>query len=56
MTNTELSQERRNRIIDAMIETYEKLNKELSYSEDLQHADTVKFYRQHIEKLATMLS
>ena len=51
----ELTDEHRRRIIQAMVETQEKLNKELAYSEDLQHKDMVEFYTSHIEKLANML-
>jgi len=52
----ELTPERRNRITSALIETSEKLEKELTYSEDLQHADTIAFYRRHIAKLQAYLS
>jgi hypothetical protein len=52
----ELTSERRRRIVEAMIETQGKLDKELAYSEDLQHKDEIKFYRNHIAKLIKMLS
>ena len=52
----ELTDERKRRIVEAMIETQDKLDKELSYSEDLQKADRIAFYRQHIDKLIAMLN
>jgi aspartate/glutamate racemase len=52
----ELTATRKRRIIEAMQETQTKLDKELRYSEDLQHKDIVDFYRSHIAKLTAMLS
>ena len=52
----ELTEERKARITSAMIETADKLEKELNYSEDLQHKDMVEFYTNHIEKLQNMVS
>ena len=52
----ELTDERKGRITQALIETQDKLDKELAYSEDLQKAETVAFYRSHIKRLAAMLS
>lgn len=51
----ELTDERKRRIVQALIETQDKLDKELAYSKDLQKADTVAFYRSHIDKLTRML-
>lgn len=51
----ELTEDRRRRIIQSMIETQDKLYKELNYSEDLQHKGMIEFYRNHIAKLAGML-
>ena len=48
--------EYRRRTIEALNETREKLAKELSYSEDLQHADVIKFYQSHIAKLEGWLA
>jgi hypothetical protein len=55
-TKFELTQERRNRITSALIETAEKLDKELGYSEDLQHKDMITFYQNHIAKLQSYLA
>lgn len=52
----ELTDERRKRIIEAQNETQRKLDRELSYSDDLQHKDMIAFYRDHIARLASMLS
>lgn len=55
-TEIELTPERRQRILSAMVETQDKLDKELAYSEDLQHKDTIDFYRSHIAKLENFLA
>ena len=39
------------RLLDAKAETQRILDKELRYSEDLQHKDTIERYRKHIAKL-----
>jgi len=52
----EITSERRQRIVSAMIETQSKLEKELGYSEDLQNKDMIEFYNGHIAKLTEMLS
>ena len=52
----ELTPERTRRIVGAMIETQDKLDKEMAYSEDLRHQDRIEFYRAHIAKLEGMLS
>ena len=44
-----------NKITKAIIETERLLNKELSYSEDLQKQDRVDFYRNHLDMLSNML-
>ena len=49
-------EERNRRIKQARAETQRKLDKELGYSEDLQHKDMVDFYRGHIAKLTEMLT
>ena len=51
----EITDERKKRIYAAKAETEQKLNKELNYSEDLQHKDVIEFYRSHIAKLEDML-
>lgn len=55
-TEIELTETRRRRIVEAMKETQRKLDKELSYSEDLQKKDMIQFYQNHIAKLEKMLS
>ena len=52
----ELTQERKNRITSALIETMSKLDKELAYSEDLRKQGQIDFYIAHIEKLENILS
>ena len=54
-TKIEMTEERKNRVREALAETERKLNKELGYSEDLQHKDTVNFYNGHIARLNEML-
>ena len=51
-----LTYERRRRIELGIVEAQDKLEKELEYSEDLQHKDMIGFYRRHIEKLSAMLN
>ena len=51
-----LTPERIRRITSAMIETQDKLNKELRYSEDLQKPEMIAFYRSHLDKLSAMLN
>lgn len=51
----ELTPERKRRIEQAMIETQNKLDKELTYSEDLQHKDMIQSYQEHIEYLVGLL-
>jgi len=50
-----LSDEQRLRAEDALKETRLALNKELSYSEDLQDKKMIEFYRSQILKLEKML-
>ena len=50
------SKEQTRRIAQALTETQELLEKELAYSEDLQHKDMIDFYTNHIEKLTQMLA
>lgn len=52
----ELTSERTRRIVDAMIETQRKMDKEMAYSEDLRNHSTIAFYRTHIAKLEAMLA
>lgn len=52
---TPLTPEQKNRVVSSLVETQDKLEKELSYSKDLQHTDMITFYRQHIVKLNNML-
>jgi hypothetical protein len=52
----ELTSERTSRIVDAMIETQRKMDKEMAYPEDLRSYSTIVFYRTHIAKLEAMLS
>ena len=52
----ELTPARTRRILEAKAETQRKLDKELGYSEDLQHAEIIAEYRQHIAHLEGMLS
>ncbi len=52
----ELTPERRRRITADMNEAQRKLDKELSYSQDLQRQEMIESYRKHITKLEAMLS
>lgn len=53
--NKMLSLEYKRRVIQAQIETQRKLDKELTYSLDLQKKDMVCFYEEHLVKLTAML-
>lgn len=52
----ELTPERRQRVENAIIETSEKLEYEMSFSEDLRNEEQIEFYRSHIETLEDMLN
>ena len=52
----QMTGEYRRRTIEALNETRSKLNKELAYSEDLQHKDMIEFYQGHIAKLEDWLA
>lgn len=52
----ELTDERKRRIASALIETQEKLEKEMRFPEDLRKQGMVDFYEKHIAKLVGMLS
>jgi hypothetical protein len=52
----ELTNERKRRITEALIETQRKLDKELEYSKDLQKQDMIDDYRTHIARLENMLA
>ena len=52
----ELTDEKKRRIFSAIEETERLLNKELSYSEDLQKSEQIEFYRSHITKLLGYLA
>lgn len=49
-----MSQEQIKRITQAIIETQNLLNKELSYSEKHQNKQMINFYVNHIKKLTDM--
>ncbi len=52
MTNLKpLTQEDKKRVIQAMSETSNLLNKELAYSKDLQKPERIQFYLDHIKTL-----
>jgi hypothetical protein len=51
----ELTPERIKRIQQGMNETQRKLDRELGYSADLQNAEIIESYRQHIAKLKSIL-
>ena len=51
-----MTQNQTARVKQALTETEQLLNKELSYSQDLQKTDQIAFYRSHLIKLQTMLA
>ena len=50
-----LTTEQRRRTMEALTETCQKLEKEMSYSPDLRKNGMIDFYNSHIAKLNTML-
>lgn len=51
-----LTPERIRRTLDARAETQRLLDKELKYSEDLQHSEVIDLYRKHIAHLDEILA
>lgn len=52
---TQLTTEQIKRVKQSIVETERLLNKQLSFSKDLQKTDMIEFYQNHIIKLNDML-